>query len=155
MPSSLSPIYVGNQITDKNGGATLLLILRWQELINGFQRAPTIAAFDKTGQTAAIVTSQLAIPKSGGLYRVNYALTRTVDDGTSSSAQVTIGWTQNGLAKTEPETALTEASGLSFQGVSRPFWVDPNAPITIAVAYLSNTPNKMTYDLHAVVEQFS
>lgn len=155
MPHSLSPLTLGVPITDRNGGVTTLFLFRWQELIDGFQTTPTIAALDLTGQSAAVVATTVCIAQSGGLYRVNYALLRAVDDGVSSSAQVTIGWTQKGVARSLAFTALTEASGLAVQGQSLPIYVDANAGVTIAVAYASNTANRMQFDLHADAERMA
>lgn len=158
MPKSLSPIPEGVAITEAKGIITIFFRLAWQALVDSFQIVPTLAGepdLAKLGQTAALVTTKLYTTLSAAMYRVNYALLRTIADGVSSSATVTIGWTQNGVARTEAEVALTEAAGLSQQSLSKPIFADAVTDITIAIAYASNTPNKMTYDLHAAVEQFA
>lgn len=154
MANPLSPIPAGTAITDGKGIITIFFRLAWQLLLDNLQTTPTAATLDLTGQTARIVTRTLLATTNGGQYRVNYSLQRTVDDGVSSSLQVTVGWTQSGSPQTEVEAALTEAAGISHQGLSRPIFADANTPITIAVAYASNTPAKATFDLHANAEFF-
>jgi hypothetical protein len=154
LPRSLVPIPPGVAIVEpRTGSISIFFRLAWQLLVDSFQITPTVDALDKTNQSAALVTTTLHLSTSGGRHDVHYSIVRTVNDGVSSSAQVTIGWVQNGVAKTFVATALTEASGLSYQGQAVPIFVDVNSAITIAVGYASNTPNAMHYECHADVEQ--
>lgn len=152
MPKTLGPIPVGSAITDKDGAITIFFRLLWQTLVDAFQTTPTTAALDSLGLAAALVTTTLYLPPSSGQFRVNTTLTRTIDDGVSSSAAITVGFTQNGVAKTIGLTALTEASGLSVQGTSTPIYADATAPITVAMSYASNTAAKAHFDFHATSE---
>ncbi len=132
MPRSLSPIPPGVAITDGKGIITIFFRLAWQLLVDGFQITPTIGTpVDEVGLTAAFPTTALHTTLVGGPHRVNYSLVRTVDDGAASSGTVTIAWTQNGVPRSETAAALTEAAGLSVQGLSRPIFADVNSTITI------------------------
>jgi hypothetical protein len=158
MPNAIAPIFESTWITKAGGPITEFFRLRWEEIRTALSRTPTVAGepdLAKTNQSAAIATATLYTTVAGALYRVSYALLRTIDDGVSSSLTVTIGWTQNGVPKTATFAALTEAAGLSEQSLTKPIYCDGATNITIAVAYASNTPAKMHFDLHAAVEQLA
>lgn len=155
MPRSLSPIPAGMAITDREGTITVFFRLAWQLLVDGFQITPDLAAFDATAQSAAIATTTLADATAGGQYRINTSLTRTITDGVSSSAAITIGFSQGGVARTVVLAALTEASGLAYQGASTPIYADANSAITVAMSYASNTAAKAKFDLHVTAEQMA
>lgn len=152
MPRSLSPIPPGVAITDGKGIITIFFRLAWQLLVDGFQISPTIAAVDLTGQTAGIATTNVYTTISGASYRFSYALAKTLADGVNSSLQVTLGWTENGVAKTKVFAALTTDTTTAVDGQVWPFHADANSIVTYAIAYASNTPAKMTYDGHLVLE---
>lgn len=152
MPRSLSPIPVGAQITDGHGIISLFYRLLWQALVDSFQISPTVAALDSTGLSAALITTTLYLALTGGMFRVNTTLTRTIDDGAASAGTITIGFTQGGVAKTVVLAPLTEAAGLSFQGVTVPVYADANTAITVAMAYASTTPAAAHFDFHATAE---
>lgn len=157
MPFSIAPIFTGTTITDKMGRITDFFRFRWEEVRSLASVVPTVFGEPMPttflAQTAAIVTTTLYTTQTGAQFTVNYALNRSVNDGVASSLTVTISWTQRGTPKSFVAAALTEADGLSEQSLAKPIYADGSTPITIAVAYSSNTPNKATYDLHASVEQ--
>lgn len=152
MPKSLGLIPQGVVIVDKDGAITDFFRLRWEELRSGFQTSPTAAALQKIGQTAALATTALLTTKSAGLYRISWYLRRTVNDGVSSSATVTLGWQESGVPLTEAQTPVTEA-GTAEQSGSKLVWADGATDLSIAVAYASNTPGLMAYRLDTSVEQ--
>lgn len=156
MPRSLSPIPAGVAITEPNTGIiTIFFRLAWQLLVDGFQITPTRAAQDLTNQSAAVVTATLFTPEGAGTFRFSYALAKTIADGVSSSTQVTIGWTENGVAKTHVFAAFVTDSVIAVDAGTWLLHADGNAPITWAVVYASNTPNRMTFDVHPVLEQMA
>lgn len=110
-----------------------------------------------TGQTAGIVTTSIPLPAlAGGAYRINWYLSKTVADGVSSSATVTVTWTEqtSGLTKSLSGAALTLDTTAAVQSTGTPLiMVQQATAITYAVAYASNTPNKMTYTLAIQVEE--
>lgn len=107
-----------------------------------------------TGQTAAIATTPIPLPTiNGGAYRVTWYTRKTVADGFSSSLTITIGWTESGIAQTRVGAALATDTVLAIQSESVMFLNDQSTAITYAVAYASNTPNKMTYRLSVLVEE--
>lgn len=154
MPRALSPIPPGTAITDSQGLITIFFRLAWQILVDGFQSTPTVAATgaEATGLTAAVVTTTLFNVLSAGMYRVSYTLAKTVADGVSSSLTVTIGWTDNGVAKTHVFAALTTDTVTAVDAGSWTLHADANSLITYAIAYASNTPATMKYDAHLTAE---
>ncbi len=155
MPASLAPIPLGAQIVDRAGSITDFFRLRWQSLIDGFQLSATVADVQKLAQTAAIVTTAAFTTKAAAAYRISYYLRKTVADGVASSATVTLGWTETGVALTLVGSALATDTVLAVQSGSAVVWADAASDLTYAVAYTSNTPAKMTYRLDVTVEQFA
>lgn len=159
MPKTLAPIPAGVAITldaqNLTGVITDFFRLRWQSLIDNFQTTPDVATQSWTGQVAALATTTLYTTKTAGYYRVSYYLDKTVADGVSSSLQVTVGWTEGGSARTSVFGALTTDSIGANQSGSVMVPCDGASALTIAVAYASNTPNKMTYRADAITEQMA
>jgi hypothetical protein len=155
MPKSLGEIPNDYPIVEPEAGTiNTFFRFRWEELRVGFQSVPSVGRTQELAQTAAIPTTAVYTTKSEGLYRVSYYLRRTVNDGVSSSAQVTLGWIESGVPLTEVETAVTEA-GVAEQSFSKVVWADSVTDLTFSVAYASNTPAKMTYRIDVVVEQLT
>lgn len=109
------------------------------------------------GESASVSTTAITLPAvATGFYRVSIYQTITTADPVSSSLVTTIGWTDNGVAKTFVTTGLTAASAYptsANDGITRPIHIDNASPITYATAYTSNTPGLMTYALGIIVEQ--
>lgn len=104
-------------------------------------------------QTAALVTTPLDLPKiSAGYYRISVTELLTVAALTSSSLQVTIGWTDGAAPRSRILPALTGNTVGENDAVSFPIHVDDNSPITYAAAYASNGANQMTYNLGVIAE---
>lgn len=153
MPNVLAPIPVLAAIVNpKEGTITNFFRLRWQSLIDGFQQSNNVANTPVTAQTAAITTTNAYVTLAAGLYRVSYYMRKTAADGVSSSLAFTLGWTDNGVPVTYTNPALTLDSVVAVQSGSSVVYADANAAITFAVAYASNTPGKMTYNLYIVIE---
>jgi len=155
MPRSLAPIPLGAQIVEKSGAITDFFRLRWQSLIDSFQLSSTVADVQKLAQTAAIATAAAFTTETAAFYRISYYMRKTVADGVSSRLTVTVGWTESGIALSEPAADLNTDTVLAQQSGSKTIWADAATDITFAVGYASNTPNKMTYRINVVVEQLA
>jgi hypothetical protein len=83
-----------------------------------------------------------------GLYNLWMYLRVTDPDGVSSSAQVTITWTNGGVTQTFVGTNVNGDTTTSKQQQVIPLYIDGNTAITYEVAYASNTPNAMHYELY-------
>lgn len=152
MPRTLDPIPVDVPIVEKDGSITIYFRRLWDTLIAGYQNIGSRAAVALTGQTAAIVTTSAYTTLSSGLYRISWYMRKTVADGVSSSLTVTLGWSESGIALTEAGAALATDTTSAQQSGSKVVSADAASDITFAVAYASNTPNKMTYRIDVVVE---
>lgn len=153
MARALSAIPVGSQIVDKAGAITIFFRFRWQQLIDSFAQSPVVGQIQKPGQTAALGATAIYTTKSAGWYRVSFYMRKTVIDGVSSSLTATMSWTETGVPLTETGAALATDAVSAQQTGEKTVWADGATDITIAIAYASNTPNRMTYRLDASVEQ--
>lgn len=137
---------------DKSTGLFNWRLLRW---FNGLRisvdAASTIVpqgVVQLTAQTATIGTT--AIPTgdlAAGLYRVEYYAQVLTAAGVSSSFQVTISWTRNGVAQSEVGTlknANTTATHEADKGLL--VHIDGGTPISYAIAYASNPAAAMVYE---------
>jgi len=101
-------------------------------------------------QNATIGTTTLFTPTQSGFYAFEYYLAIRTAAGVSSSAQVTLGWTDSG-AKTTVFAAITgNTTGTTGWG-RYAFYAEAGAPITYAVAYLSNPAAAMRFDVYPMV----
>lgn len=155
MPQSLGPIPLDVPIVEPGGSITVFFRLRWQQLIDGFTTSPTIESTSYDTQTAAIATATVHTTLGAGRYRINWYMRKTVADGVSSSLTLTTGWTESGVSLTEAAAALTTDTTTAQQSGSKVVDADASSDLTIAVAYASNTPNRMTYRLRVDVEKLA
>jgi hypothetical protein len=118
------------------------------------QSAPQIIdETSQSAQTAAITTTTLPLPVvTSGFYRLSVYLLITTKAATSSSAQVTLGWTDDGIPITLSLPALTTNVQGAVTASTITIHVDDNSPVTYAVAYASNLANTMTYNVGVVTE---
>lgn len=152
MPQSLAPIPAGVAIVDETGAITDFYRLLWQSLINGFINSATIAAVSLSDRTTAKATTAAYTTVNAGVYRVSFAMHKTIADGVSSSLTMTIGWLRNGIALSQAFAALTTDTTAAQQNGSVLVYADANTDITYAISYASNTPNLMTYEANVVTE---
>ena len=153
MPIALAPIPTGVPITERDGTVTDFFRLRWQELLDGFLKTGAVAAIERTGENAAIATTAAFTTISEGLYRVSWYVRKTTADGVSSSLTVTLGWTHRAVALTEAGAALATDAVTAQQSGSKLIRADASSDITFAVAYASNTPGQMVYEINVICEQ--
>lgn len=153
MARTLSPIVEQTPIVNDRGGILTFFRLRWQELIDGWNAVPALGTLQQTGLTAALGTTTILTVTDAGLYRLTYAIRKTIADGAASSLTVTLAWTDaDGGAMTTSFAALTTDTVGAFQGGSI-LVRSAVANLTISVAYSSTTPNKMTYNVDALAER--
>jgi N-acetylglutamate synthase-like GNAT family acetyltransferase len=138
--AALSPIPLETEIVDNAGKATTFFRLRWQQLIDNFNRAALVASIEALGRTAAIAAANAYVPTVGGNYRVTVAVQKVVADGVSSSVTVTLGWTSRGIPMTKTFPAFTTDAVGASDSTPWQFNADQDTPITYALAYASNTP---------------
>jgi hypothetical protein len=152
MSVRIDPLYLGDQIVDKDGLITSRFRLLWQQIIDGFARTSATATKTLTGQHAAIVATVVTTLIAAGNYRLSYYLRKTIADGVASSAQVTLGFTDRGTALAEPFAALVTDSVTAHASGSILVRADAASNVTLDVAYASNTPGVMGFDLIVTVE---
>lgn len=106
-----------------------------------------------TVQGAAIGATTILVTQFSGLYRFTWYLRITTAATTSSSATVTLGFTESGVPLTKTFTAVT---GNTIQTIASETFLlrsDAPAPITFAVAYASTGATSMVYRLDVLLEQ--
>lgn len=103
-------------------------------------------------QNDAIGTTTIITPAQAGLYGFEYYVAIITADGVSSSAQVVLGWTDQGSTKSHTFTAVTGNTTVTTGSERYLFQADAAAPITYSVTYASNTANAMHYNLYLVVQ---
>jgi len=106
-------------------------------------------------QGAAIGATPILVTSSTGLYRVTIYLRITRAASVSSSATVSIGWTDTGVAVTYTLPAVTGNTTTSFISETVMVRADGATGITYAVAYASVGGTSMQYSLDVVVEALS
>lgn len=101
----------------------------------------------------AIPTTDIPLPTVfAGLYRVTWYARITAAAITSSSLQVTIGWTDGGIPCSVTSAAITGNTTTTTGTASLLLRSDAATPITYATTYASNGANEMTYSLSVVLE---
>lgn len=107
-----------------------------------------------TAQSASIVTTPIPLPAvAAGYYRISVYQSVTIVDAVSSSLIVTLGWVDQGLSKVYPGPAMTGNLLSTALPFAIPIHIDNSSPITYAVAYVSNTPGAMNFDLGILFEK--
>lgn len=139
-------------------GGRLMANKRWRDWFLRLRQSVDLSSLVRRSlrlenQSAAIaVTSLEGGTVAAGLYVVSWYLSVTTPAGVSSSATVTIGWTDNGQAKSYTGPAMNGNSLATSQGEQRVMFYSDAAPITYAVAYASNPAAAMVYDLRIVLQ---
>lgn len=149
---SIAPAPVTTPLCDK----TFVPIKAWATFFAQVYRELRSWTLALTAQTAALATTTLLMPQlpstPAGLFRVSYYARVTTAAGTSSSLQVTIGWTDGGVACTRTFTAITGNTTATTDAQGILVSADNASSITIATAYASNPAAAMVYSLTARVE---
>lgn len=152
MARSLAPIPADAPITNKTGSVTDFFRLRWQQLLDGFAQSPTVGNIRRTAQTALIASTVVYTTRAEGLYRVSFVMKKTIADGVSSSLTMTLAWVRGAVGCSEVGTALATDTTAAQQNGSIFVRADALTDLTFSIAYASNTPAKMTYEVDVVAE---
>lgn len=113
--------------------------------------SPLSAPTRLTGQHAAIVPSTL-LALAAGRYRINWRVRVTTAAGVSSSLQVVITTTENGVTCTQSSVAYTGNQIDEPQSGVFIVRADPSTPITYETVYASNAAGAMVYELEVDLE---
>ena len=153
-PSKEAPI-------DEKTGVFSWRLLRWfTDLRASIDRSSSLVpggTVQLTGQTAAIGTT--AIPTAAlaaGLYKVDWYGQVITAAGVTSSFQVTISWTRNGVGQSFTgtlENGNTTATNEADQSLF--IHIDASTPVSYAVAYASNPAAAMVYELNITLSLVS
>lgn len=134
--------------------------MRWfREVFNNINRAPKLFSRTNTGwslvdQEASIDYTALPIQNlTQGLYRVSYYLRITQAATTSSSAEVTLRWTDGGVTPTFTGAAVNGNTTTSYQSGSVVLHADDISSIEYRVTYASVGATPMRYRLEILVEE--
>jgi hypothetical protein len=124
----------------------------WLEQVYRSLRTWTVSLSD---QSAAIATTTIVTtrqPTPSGLFRVFWYAAIVTAAGVSSSLTVTIGFTDQGVAKTISGAAITGNTTATVQSGAVMIRVDQDTAVTYATAYASNAASAMHYALDVRVE---
>lgn len=129
--------------------------VKWFEAIRSLfdQTFGQVAKSDLAAQGAAVTTTPVLANAVAGLYRVTYYVRVSRAASTSSSVQVTLGWTDGGVAQTFVGTALTGNTTATQESRSVLVRADNATNITVAVAYASVGATSMLYEVATLVEE--
>lgn len=143
--------------------SALLLSTAWQATLRTVQElleaVPVVSGFvEVDAQGSAISTTNVPAPprKNGtglaeGTYRVSYYLRTVTPGGVSSSFQLTLGWTDGGVAQSMTSAALNGNTTTSVVQGSAYLHVDTDSAVTYAVTYAS-TPAGAEFSLFLDLE---
>lgn len=106
-----------------------------------------------TNQSAAISATPIVVTQTAGLFRISWYLRITTAATTSSSATVTIGWTETGVALTKSGPAVTGNTTTTTDSGTFLIRSDAAAALTYAVSYATSGATAMKYRLDVVVER--
>ena len=100
----------------------------------------------------AILTTTLWPTTTAGLYRITWYARITRAATVSSSLTLTLGWTDNTVALTSAQTAITGNTTSTFQSGTLTVNADRLTNLTYAAAYASVGATSMQYSLQIAVE---
>ena len=130
--------------------------------------ATAVAQFDSGTLTAALATTTIYTTVQPGVYKFSWVARKLTNDGTSSTlGGLTVVHTHpdnTSLSITAPffisagtlaTTNATDSASVTGACFGVPIIMNCKAgtAITAAMAYASNTPGNMTYDLHIKIER--
>lgn len=111
------------------------------------------AVVQSADQTGAVATVTALVTPDTGMYRFSWYIRVTQAATVSSSATVTLNWTDGGVACSHTFTAVTNNITTVPTGGSLPlFAADDGTTISYSVAYASVGATPMKYQVSAIVE---
>lgn len=134
-------------------GPRALMSTVWTSWITALWRKVSVGTLQRTSAEAALTTTALdVLDGEASLVRVSWVLRVTRAATVSSSAQVTIGWTDGGQAMTSVAAAVTGNTVTSGQQGSIVVRRDARTDVTVALAYSSTGATTMQYDFDVITE---
>ena len=149
------PFPAKDRIVDKQGYPTeaFLRYLESQDNLIG-AAASNIGQASSTSGAASVSTTPITTQAiSNGVYRVSWYLEIQTPAGVSSSLDITIAWTSNGVAKSNTSSAITANLATSFSSGVLTIHSDGDAPVTYSIGYASNPAAAMLYGAWVVLER--
>lgn len=113
-------------------------------------RVSSSSPVNQAGSIAATDVSGGAL--KAGLYRLSYYARITQAATVSSSLDVTISWTDGGVAQSQTGASITGNTVTTFQSVTLFFHSDASAPISFSTVYTSVGATPMQYRLDVTLE---
>lgn len=154
----LNALLVQTPVTGRDGRISepWRVYFRDQDAAVGTTTVTTVPPVQLVDQTASIGTTAIPTPAlPAGLYQVNTFAHVTTAAGVSSSLQVTISFTQNGIALTRTGTAQTGNTTATIDINSWVIQIDENTPISYSTTYASNAAAAMKYLLTVSLQTVS
>jgi len=151
----IPPVPMSSPIFDKTTHWFTRDIVRFLDTLRSVMSAAAqvIASVSLTSQSATIATTDVPTsPLTEGLYRVTYSLRITQAATTSSSAQLTLGWTSNSVSSSQTFAAVTGNTTATQQSDTITVFSDAGTPITYAVVYASVGATPMLYSFNVLIE---
>lgn len=134
-------------------GARALMTSAWTAWITALWRQVSVGSLHRTSAAAAITATALdVLDGEAALVRVSWVLRITQAATVSSSATVTIAWTDGGQAMSSSGAAVTGNTVSSGQSGSVLVRRDRRTDVTVALAYSSTGATPMQYDLDVITE---
>lgn len=150
--ASISPLSAMDPIVEPKAGTALPNLRNFHRQAYNSLRTWTAQAQDETAAIATSILVLTRLPTPSGLFRISTYLRITYAAGASSSAQITIGWTDGGVACSDTFSAVTGNTTATTQSGSRLVQADRDTTITYAVAYASSPAAAMSYSLSVRAE---
>jgi hypothetical protein len=149
--------FPSNDIIVKRSGKAADALVDWidRNLQPRLQATPQVgpdAARIADGNAAVVAPTPIGAEQSAGLYRFTYYAEVLVPDGVSSSLQLTITWTHNGKTLQRVYPAMTGDTIVTSQGIVDAVEIDGGSTVSYSLAYASNTPGSMHYQIAIALE---
>lgn len=151
------PFPARDRIVDKQGYPTEQFVKYFEGRDTVVGAAPSnIGSATSTAGSASVATTDIGSSTiSNGVYRVSWYMEVVTPAGVSSSLDITIAWTSNGVAKSNTSSAMTGNLTTSFASGVLTIHSDGDVPVTYAATYASNPASAMTYGLWVILERLS
>lgn len=137
------------------GGRIAEVWARWlTNLVNAVNStAQSVGRIYLSSQGAAVSTTTVVSAPATALYRLSYSLRVTRPATSSSSATLTLGWTDGSVTQSQSFAALTGNTTTAQQSEQLLIGADAGTAITYAIAYASSGATSMQYGFRLAVEQ--
>jgi hypothetical protein len=158
MPAAFVQLPSDERLIDRNA----LMTFKWLQYFNaqGNRIALSAERLNTQSPSAAAplsasigLTPFTPVSLAAGLYRVQYLAHITQAATTSSSLEVSVGWTRGGVSRSFLGPAMTGNTADEFQTDSYLIRVDNATPMTFETIYASAGATPMTYEIDLLLEK--